>query len=134
MPGTSYNIEKGFINTLNFSNIPIAIELLYSLSIEEMVYLAKKGAITNNKINDLISEFSIEDAKEIGKIILLTKLTYFETKFLTENESKFLIEIVYFCIKEKTIQDILIRYKNRNNIFYNWFLTLVIKANLYKSK
>lgn len=125
MPGTSYHIERGFINALALNLRKPAIKALYRLSFGEMLRLAHEGSLSGTLHQDWLPKVSDEALQTMGRAVLLTKLTYLDTNLLSPEQARMCLEVVRFCANGEEPASLLNQWLASHRVFCDWLNRLL---------
>ena len=127
MPGTSYPIEKNFINALPLSQRDFAIKVLYSLSIDEVLVLATLAKIEQAPFDKIAKRFDEDSLIAIGQAVLLTKLTYIDVSLLNLDQLNLCVKSVRLCFYNQDALDLVSLTESSHPTFSRW-LNQLLKA------
>ena len=124
MPGSSYSIEKNFINALPYRSRSFATRALYALTLDEMLIFLKKGHIERPPFQQALARLPISDIDATAKALLLTKLTYLDQSLLNQDQCFIALETVRDCFERQTIDNIILQHKESHSVFSQWLKRL----------
>lgn len=124
MPGSSYSIEKNFINALPHRSRTFATRALYALTLDEMLIFLKTGRIERPLFQEALTRLPVGDIDATAKALLLTKLTYLDQSLLNMDQCRVALETVRDCFERQIIQDIILQHKESHSVFSQWLKRL----------
>lgn len=124
MPGSSYSIEKNFINALPHRSRTFATRALYALTLDEMLVFLKTGAIERPPFEEALARLPVGDIATTAKALLLTKLTYLDQSLLNADQSRIALETVRDCFDRQTTRDIIQQHRESHSVFSQWLKRL----------
>lgn len=127
MPGTSYPIEKNFINALPLSQRDFAIKAVYALSVDEMLKLVRCGEVAQPPFDSMAQRHAQETLQCIGEAVLLTKMTYMDVSLLTSEQVALCVKSVRLCFYNQDPSDLIKQTQTSHPVFSRW-LTNLLKA------
>ncbi|WP_044407693.1 type 2 periplasmic-binding domain-containing protein [Thiomicrospira microaerophila] len=125
MPGTSYPIEKNFINALPLSQRDFAIKAVYSLSIEDMLRLVAQGKVDQAPFNTMAKRYDEPTLQVIGEAVLLTKLSYLDISLLTLDQLNLCVKSVRRCFCHQDPRNIVKFTETSHPTFSRWLHNLL---------
>jgi len=132
VPGTSYPIEKNFINALPLGQRDFATKAVYNLSIEEMLKLVAKGQVDQSPFNTMAKRYDEETLQAIGEAVLLTKLSYLDISLLTLEQLNLCVKSVRLCFCHQDPLNIVKSTESSHPTFSRWLNNLLKAQALNK--